>query len=238
MAFSNISSSLLPHPLLVVGKNELLQQSLQPLLQQGIYRMFVADTTAAALALLAQYPMVAVLLNVNTPGSDVYTLCTELRKKSLLPMIMVSTEKNADELVAGLEAGADYYMTLPFTSEELIVRIQATQRRMKQPTVAEHFIPYGTILLDPVKQKACINRKVIDLTSNECRLLHYLVRNPNRAIRTNDLLRRIWGYESHEDINIVRITVHRLRNKIEQDPGSPRYLKTIFGLGYRFCPTP
>jgi DNA-binding response OmpR family regulator len=96
-------------------------------------------------------------------------------------------------------------------------------------------IMQGDLLLDPVRQEVHINDMMIELTTNESRLLHYLIRNPNRAVRTEDLLQLLWGEGTKEDLSVVRTTMHRLRSKIERNPSSPKYLKTVFGLGYRFC---
>ena len=148
---------------------------------------------------------------------------------------MVSADKRLEELVASYEAGADHYIVMPFAPAEIIARIGATKRRMRyiEPNTAN--ITLGDLILDPIRQEVWINDTMIELTTNESRLLHYLVRNPNRAVRTEDLLQLLWGEGSREDLSVVRTTMHRLRNKIERNPGSPKYLKTVFGLGYRFC---
>ncbi|MEZ4733545.1 MAG: response regulator transcription factor [Caldilineaceae bacterium] len=227
-----------PHPLLVIGSEELLERCLQPLMHEKQQPLLKVDTATAALSLLANYAITAVLLNGNMLGANVYSICTELRQQSKLPIVVVNRRQGSQDRVAGIESGADHCLAMPFAPQELAARIQATQRRMGQATLPGYWIVCGDLLLNPLRQQVCIDQSVIHLTTNEYRLLQYLIRNPNRAIQTEELLRQLWGGESGEDLSIVRIMVHRLRNKIEQDPTAPHYIHTIFGVGYRFCPTP
>jgi DNA-binding response OmpR family regulator len=149
--------------------------------------------------------------------------------------IITSSDKRLEELVASFEAGADHYMITPFTAEEFVVRIAATQRRMNHTQLLLSCLVLGDLMLDPVRQEVRIKDTMIELTANESRLLHYLVRHPNRAIRTEELLALLWGHGSKNDLSVVRTTMHRLRHKIEDNPGAPKYLKTVFRLGYRLC---
>lgn len=222
--------------ILVIGNDDMLQHCLQP--SADHFRLINVRTARAALTFVGHPSLSAVLINVTALGCDAYTTCTLLRNKSTVPIIMVSTNKRTEELVAGIEAGADHYLVMPFTIEEMRARVQATQRRSHYQSPAEYCIGQDEIILNLVKQEVRIHETVIELTTNECRLLQHLVRNPNRAIRTEDLLQVVWGYGPADDVSIVRTTIHRLRNKIEKNPSAPKYLKTIFGLGYRFCTKP
>lgn len=221
--------------LLVLGENYAMTHCLGLGAEDYRLRLIPVQTAAAALNLLTQRAIAAVLIHVNTLGPDAYRICAEIRHKSLVTIVMLSADKCAEELVKSFEAGADHYLVMPFAQQELLARIAATQRRMKREDALSYYIVQGDIALNPVKQEVRINDMLVELTTNEYRLLQYLVRNPNRAIRTEDLLHLVWGYGSKDDLSVVRTTIHRLRHKIEKNPNTPKYVKTIFGLGYRLC---
>jgi len=224
-----------PTDLLVVGQDHLLQPSLEATIVEYQVEVVSVKSASTAVNILNDRDIAAILVNLNALGVTAYDICAEIRNASLVPIIMVSADKRLEELVASYEAGADHYIVMPFAPAEIIARIGATKRRMRyiEPNTAN--ITLGDLILDPIRQEVWINDTMIELTTNESRLLHYLVRNPNRAVRTEDLLQLLWGEGSREDLSVVRTTMHRLRNKIERNPGSPKYLKTVFGLGYRFC---
>lgn len=224
--------------ILVFGEEHSLLQCLEPIEETYRFHPITIQTVAAAVHLLSTRAIIAVLVNINTLGAEAYAICAELRKKSLVTIVMVSMDKSTEEVVKSFEAGADHYLNMPFLLQELMARISATLRRMKESEALNYYIIQGDIALNPVKQEVRINDLRIELTTNEYRLLQYMVRNPNRAIRTEDLLQLVWGYGSKDDLSVVRTTIHRLRHKIEKDPDAPKYVKTIFGLGYRLCIQP
>lgn len=221
--------------LLVVGQDPLLQPSLEAAIAEYQVEVIPAKTAAIALSLLGKREATAVLINLQALGITAYDFCAEIRNASLIPIIMISPDKRLEELVASYEAGADHYIVMPFAPAEVVARIGATKRRMHYAEPRSAHITQGDLILDPVRQEVWINDTMIELTTNESRLLHYLVRNPNRAVRTEDLLQFLWGEGTKEDLSVVRTTMHRLRNKIERNPAAPKYLKTVFGMGYRFC---
>lgn len=224
-----------PTALLVVGQDPLLQPSVEAMVAEYQIELISVKTASVALNFLGKREPAAVLINLNALGLTAYDFCAEIRNASLIPIMMISPDKRLEELVASYEAGADHYIVMPFAPAEVIARISATKRRMHYAEPASAHITQGDLILDPVRQEVWISDTMIELTTNESRLLHYLVRNPNRAVRTEDLLQLLWGEGTKEDLSVVRTTMHRLRNKIERNPSAPKYLKTVFGLGYRFC---
>jgi DNA-binding response OmpR family regulator len=232
---SAISTAYLPTELLILGHDGLLEQSLDEAVMEYPVDIIPVRNAAAALNILGNREATAVLINLPALGLAAYDACAEIRNASLIPIIMISSDKRLEELVASYEAGADHYIVMPFAPAEVFARIGATKRRMQYAEPVHTHIMQGDLLLDPVRQEVHINDMMIELTTNESRLLHYLIRNPNRAVRTEDLLQLLWGEGTKEDLSVVRTTMHRLRNKIERNPSSPKYLKTVFGLGYRFC---
>lgn len=224
-----------PADLLLIGPDYLLQPSIEATIAEYHVTVLPVKNVSNALLALNNHEIGAVLLNLNVLGSVAYDVCAEIRNASLVPIIMISSDKRLEELVASYEAGADHYIVMPFAPAEIVARIGATKRRMYYAEPSTAHVTQGDLILDPVRQEVWIKDTMIELTTNESRLLHYLVRNPNRAVRTEDLLQLLWGEGSKEDLSVVRTTMHRLRNKIERNPSSPKYLKTVFGLGYRFC---
>lgn len=234
-AFPTECAKSLVVDILVLGEDHHLFQCLAFGAEEYSFQLTRVQTAAAALSMLANRTIAAVLIDVNTLGVDAYQICAEIRRNSLVTIVMVSADKCAEELVTSFEAGADHYLVMPFAQQELLARIFATQRRMKREDALTYYIVQGDIVLNPIKQEVQINDMLVELTTNEYRLLQHLVRNPNRAIRTEDLLHLVWGYGSKDDLSVVRTTIHRLRHKIEKNPNTPKYVKTIFGLGYRLC---
>jgi DNA-binding response OmpR family regulator len=235
-------SSVPPAPvytndLLVIGHDDMLQVCLAPLLAKHQYHVVIAHTVRMALTILSERSVMATLINFNQTEPEANRICAIVREKSTVPIVMVSPNKRIHESVISFEAGADHYLVMPFAVQELEARILATQRRLKRNQPEKYCITQGEFALDPVKQELRIKDAVIDLTNNESKLLKYLVRNANQVIRTEDLLHFVWGCNANDDLSLVRTTIHRLRHKIEIDPTTPKYLKTIFGLGYRFSAT-
>ncbi len=224
-----------PTDLLVVGQDHLLHPSLEATIVEYQVGVIPVNSTSTAVSILSDHNVAAVLINLNALGAMAYDVCVEIRNASLVPIVMLSSDKRLEELVASYEAGADHYIVMPFAPAEIVARIGATKRRMHVAEPSSAHITQGDLILDPVRQEVWINNTMIELTTNESRLLHYFVRNPNRAVRTEDLLQLLWGEGSRDDLSVVRTTMHRLRHKIERNPSSPKYLKTVFGLGYRFC---
>lgn len=234
---SVVPSTIYTSELLVIGHDDMLQTCLTPLLAKYPYRLVIVHSIRMALSVLAERSIMATLININQVEPEAHRICAILRDKSAVPIVMVSANKRTQEIVASFEAGADHHLVMPFAAQELDARIQATQRRLKLDKPEKYCITQGEFALDPVKQELRIKDVVIDLTTNESKLLKYLVRNANQVIRTEELLQFVWGCNAKDDLSLVRTTIHRLRSKIEIDPTTPKYLKTIFGLGYRFSST-
>lgn len=232
---SGTTAFYFPTDLVVVGQDHLLQPSVEATIAEYKVEVIPVKSASTAINVLGDRTIAAVLINLNLLGAAAYDVCAEIRHASFVPIIIVSSDKRLEELVESYEAGADHYIVMPFAPAEIVARIGATKRRMHYTEPRTTHITLGDLVLDPVRQEVWINDTMIELTTNESRLLHYLVRNPNRAVRTEDLLQLLWGEGTREDLSVVRTTMHRLRNKIERNPSSPKYLKTVFGLGYRFC---
>ncbi len=177
-----------------------------------------------------------VILNAQLPGISGYDVCRELRKSSDVPIIFLSAAHDADSIVRALNYGADAYIAKPFTAQELSVRVHALIRRTLSYRAPLRSKPlrHDYIVLDEERQEVRVRNKLIHLTTTEFRLLRYFIKNPGRPISTQELLKSVWEYDSVPDLNLIRVTISRLRSKIEENSSNPRYLKTIRKFGYRF----
>jgi two-component system response regulator VicR len=181
-----------------------------------------------------------VVLDINLGGSSGLDVLRELRKRSSLPVIMLTGLDSEEDKVRGLEAGADDYLTKPFSHRELIARIRAQLRRSGQewptPRTPETRLEVGSVILDLAEHSVTKAGASVSLTVTEFRLLHCLMSNAGRVVPTAELLRQVWGYEDPGGSDVVRVTVHRLRRKLEQDPARPHLLHTIAGVGVLLKP--
>jgi DNA-binding response OmpR family regulator len=222
--------------IMVVEDDEALRRLLYMTLKRDGYQVVTASNGKEALQLFADHPADIVLLDVNMPVMNGYAVCMELRKRTHVPIIFLTAKSRTDDLVTGIELGADNYVTKPFTIQELRARIRALLTRVYQTQQnSKKVIAVGDIILDEDRLEVTVRGRPISLTPNEFRLLSYLMHNPNKLITKDEFLAAVWEYEPSEDVNFMRVTVRRLRSKIEEDPSSPRYLKTVHGVGYQFC---
>ena len=177
-----------------------------------------------------------VVLDVLMPGIDGFETLRKVREVSHVPVIMLTVRGEEGDKVRGLQLGADDYVTKPFSQRELLSRIQAVLRRAEMPP----FVPKteitvdGDLTIDFSRNQVRLRGKIVPLTPTEYRLLYHLVSNPGRVLTYETLLAKVWGYEYREEEHYVRLYVNYLRQKIEPDPGRPRYILTERGLGYRF----
>lgn len=181
-----------------------------------------------------------IILDIMLPGLDGISICRKLREVDPdTPILMLTAKTDEIDLVLSLEIGADDYMTKPFSMRELLARVGALIRRSernngKTETSGEAKLQIGELVIDPEKHQASINGKDLELTVKEFELLELFARNPGRAFSRADLLNTVWGYNFEGYEHTVNTHINRLRNKIEGDPSKPKYLLTVWGIGYRF----
>lgn len=183
-----------------------------------------------------------VILDIMLPGLDGVSLCKRIREQdSLVPIMMLTAKADEIDRVLGLELGADDYMTKPFSVRELTARVKALLRRSRAsaPSLPESSVTppvvIGGLSVDTVLRKVILNNNTIELTVKEFDLLDLFIRNPGRAFSRSELLTKIWGFQFEGYEHTVNTHINRLRNKIEEDPSHPVYLKTVWGVGYRFA---
>jgi DNA-binding response OmpR family regulator len=183
-----------------------------------------------------------VVLDLNLPGIDGLEVCQRIRATDrLTPILMLTARTTKQDIVRGLELGADEYLTKPFSTLELVARIRALFRRVA--TWREQLgredspepIRRGALLIDPSKRETQIAGKTVSLTAKEFDLLLLFAKHPGRTFTRADLLTRVWGdgFEGYE--HTVNTHINRLRNKVESDPAEPKLIETVWGLGYRLA---
>lgn len=172
-----------------------------------------------------------VLLDVMLPGKDGIAVCREIRSESDVPIIMLTARTDTTDVVAGLEAGADDYITKPFKPEELMARIK-TRLRRSEPAAVEHLL-IGDLVIDVAGHEVRRGSTTIPLTPLEFDLLVALARKPWQVFSRETLLEQVWGYQHPADTRLVNVHVQRLRAKVEKDPDRPEIVVTVRGVGYR-----
>ncbi len=190
-------------------------------------------------------PYALVVLDLMLPGMDGLALCRKLRESSdYVPILMLTARTSELDRVIGLESGADDYLTKPFSIPELQARIKALFRRVEalsspRPTEQEQAtLRHGDLLIDPLRHQVTLAGDRIDLTAREFALLLYFARHPGQVFSRSQLLDQVWGYNHDGYEHTVNTHINRLRAKIERDPANPRYIETVWGVGYRFAVPP
>ena len=234
-----------PASLLVVEDDDDLRQTLARRLSESGYEVATAATGPDALAAVEAHVPDLVVLDVMLPGLDGVEVCRRLRADHPLLYILMLTAR-ADELdrVVGLEVGADDYVTKPFSLQEVVARIRAALRRVR--TVREQMaaapsaddeapITSGVLVIDPIRREVTVGGDEVHLTVREFDLLLFLARHPERPFTRSQLLQKIWDitYEGYD--RTIDSHVQRLRAKIEADPGNPEFVRTVWGVGYKFA---
>ena len=182
-----------------------------------------------------------IILDIMLPGRDGFDICRRIRQeKRQLPILMVTAKTEEIDKVLGLELGADDYITKPFSIREVMARVKAIFRRVEVDREeaaddGEAPVELGDLVVDPQKRKVILNGETVDLTSKEFELLLLFVQHPGKAFSRQELLDEVWGYQYSGYSHTVNTHINRLRNKIEPAPSDPQYVKTVWGVGYRFA---
>ena len=209
-----------------------IRASLRLALEDEGYEVDEAASGEEALERFAETAADVVLIDIMLPGFDGFECCRQLRRTSSVPVIMVTARADTHDVVAGLEAGADDYVTKPFVAKELAARIRALMRRAR-PVDEPSVLAFGDVEVRPDEGTVRRGDGEIHCTRTEFRLLCELAANPGRVLSREQLLDRVWGYDYFGDGRLVDVHIRRLRTKIEQDPANPRHIQTVRGMGYK-----
>jgi two-component system, OmpR family, response regulator RegX3 len=221
--------------ILVVEDEESFSDPLSYLLRKEGYEVGVAESGPEALAEFDRAGADLVLLDLMLPGLPGVDVCRALRKRSNVPVIMLTAKDSEVDKVVGLELGADDYVTKPYSARELLARIKAVLRRQAEP---EDLLPAtleaGPVRMDVERHVVTVNGAQTSLPLKEFELLEILLRNTGRVLTRMQLIERVWGTDYVGDTKTLDVHVKRLRAKLEPDPANPRHIVTVRGLGYKF----
>jgi DNA-binding response OmpR family regulator len=215
-----------------------IRSSVRLALESADFSVTECHTGEDALELLKHENPDLVLIDIMLPGIDGFEVCRRLRETSDVPVIMVTARNGKEDTILGLEAGADDYVTKPFDTDESCARIRALLRRATNAYATPHgwrttHRTFGDLEIRPDEGRVLRAGSEVKLTKTEFRLLCELAAAPDKVFSRETLLDRVWGYGYFGDGRLVDVHVRRLRMKIEPDPGNPRYVVTVRGLGYR-----
>jgi two-component system response regulator MtrA len=219
---------------LIVEDDEALAELVALALQQAGYATVVEADGEEAVAVALSADLDLVLLDLRLPSLDGLEVCRRVRAKSAVPIIIVTSKGDTQDVVEGLDCGADDYLTKPFEVGELMARVRAAQRReaaMHGPTLVAGGLEINLQTMEVRKAG-----EVVTLTATEFRLLVTFAQAPRQVFSREVLLKQVWGYEFLGDSGMVNMAIKRLREKVEDDPSQPSLIETIRGFGYRLNP--
>lgn len=221
--------------ILVVDDEATILQTLRFNLERNGYAVCTAGDGRQALSLVETEKPDLIVLDVMLPVLDGIEACREIRRRSTVPVLMLTARDQEIDKVLGLEIGADDYMTKPFSIYELLARVKAHLRRLAQPSMAATSVLCGGPLeLDFDRQRVTKAGRAIDLAPKEFGLLHALLQNKGRIVTRQALLDRVWGYDFYGDQQTVNVHIRWLREKVEDDPNQPKHIVTVRSRGYLF----
>jgi two-component system response regulator RegX3 len=221
---------------LVVEDEESYSDALAYMLRKEGFEVAIAGTGLVALDEFERNGADIVLLDLMLPELSGTEVCRRIRQTSNVPVIMVSAKDDEVDKVVGLELGADDYVTKPYSPRELVARIRAVLRRGAEVDLAPATLEAGPVRMDVERHVVTVRGSDVTLPLKEFELLEMLLRNSGRVLTRGQLIDRVWGSDYVGDTKTLDVHVKRLRSKVEEDPGAPRHLVTVRGLGYKFEP--
>jgi two-component system KDP operon response regulator KdpE len=217
---------------LVVDDDQRMRRLLRLNLEKERYRVVTAEDGATGLEMAELEPPDLILLDVMMPEMDGFTFLERLRTFSDVPVLILTAKGEEQDTVRGLDLGADDYLTKPFSPAELLARVRAALRRQQPGAALAPTIVVGDLTINLARRRVIRGDEEIRLTPTEYKLLHELAANAGKVMLHSDLLARVWGPEYHDEVDYLWTYVRYLRNKIEPDPGNPRYIISEPGVGY------
>jgi len=224
--------------ILVVDDEPSIREVVSLYLKRAGYQVTIAADGRAALDELARQSFDLVVLDLMLPAVDGIEVTRRLRAAGDTPIIMLTARSEEIDRILGLEMGADDYVTKPFSPQELVSRVRAVLRRTQRPAeaVGERPLSYGDLRIDPQRRLVEVKDQEVMLTAREFDLLWVLARHPRQVFNRDQLLDQVWGLTEYIDASTITVHVRRLREKIEADASNPRYIQTVWGVGYKFDP--
>jgi len=218
--------------ILVADVDPSLRLLLRGTLEGAGYRIAVADDGSAALSAMRSAHFDLLILGVMTPAMDGLEVCRRVRRTSAVPIILVAARDTEEDIIRGLDAGADDYLSKPFSLGQLLARVRASLRRAKLTATTRSIVRTGRLEINLAQHKATLDDRDLALTPLERRLLGHLARHIERVLEADHILTHVWGPAYVGEAALLQVAISRLRQKIEPDPARPTYIQTLPGVGY------
>jgi len=222
--------------ILVIEDEEKIREVIIAYLTRAGYKTYEASDGQTALNEMEKHPINLVLLDLMLPDMNGEELCRLIRVTNPVPIIMLTAKSSMQHRIEGLSIGADDYIVKPFDPKELVARIRVVLRRTNQQELLADRLEYGdgVLVIDSHAQQVLLGKEPISLTPNEYKLLLVMARNPERTFSREELIEKVMGFDFDGDARAIDQHIKNLRQKIEENPKSPYFIKTVFGSGYRF----
>jgi DNA-binding response OmpR family regulator len=199
------------------------------------YKVITATDGREGLTIALEKQVDLLLLDIMLPGMNGYEICRKLKKeKPDLPIIMITARGSEMDTVAGLDIGADDYISKPFSIPELLARVRAVLRRLSPENTEIETYSFGNVSLDFKKYETTINHRQVELSSKEYAIMKYFIEHEHEVVHRDDLLEKVWGFDITPTTRTVDNYILELRKKLEEDPSNPKHILTIRGAGYKF----
>lgn len=224
--------------ILVIDDDKLTSRLISDQLTEEGYTVHAAHDGKEGLRQMYAHRPDLIILDVLMPEMDGWTTCRRIREVSNVPIIMLTSRDRPQDIIRGLDEGADEYVTKPFEVNVLLARVRAVLRRVAlAPTAPQREeVAYSDdyLTFNPIDRRVMVNGELVKLTPTEYNLLALLIKNAGRVLTYRRLLEQVWGWEYIDDVDYLRVYIWHLRRKLEPDPKNPRYVLTEHGVGYRF----
>ncbi|MBD2326867.1 response regulator transcription factor [Alkalinema sp. FACHB-956] len=221
--------------ILVVDDESAVRNLIHRFLSKQDFQVESAEDGKSALAMFESFNPDLVILDVNLPDANGYSLCQEMQSRTGVFVLMLTSRTDEADKIRAFSQGADDYITKPFSLGELGARVGAILKRQRIVTTAEQqCLIFNSLVIDPVRREVKINDDLIALTALEFDLLHFLASHPGKVWRRSDLIQQVWDYEYVGDQRVVDVHIGQIRKKIELDTSQPALIQTVRGVGYKF----
>jgi len=227
---------------LVVDDEKEIADLVEIYLSNEGYRVLKAGTADEADRLLQEHAVQLVILDIMMPGMDGLTFCREIRKRSNIPVLMLSAKSQDMDKIMGLATGADDYLTKPFNPLELVARVKSLLRRYlylnpgRQNAGDDDVATVRGLQIDRKGHRVTVYGREVSLTPTEFEILFLLAKNKGIVLSAEEIFEKVWNERYYESNNTVMVHIRKIREKIEEDPGKPEFIKTVWGVGYRIDP--
>lgn len=221
--------------ILIVEDEPALANVVKDYLKNELFDVEICNEGDKAIEVFNKYRPSLLILDLMLPGMNGYEICKNVRMTSVIPILILSAKTDEFDKVMGLNLGADDYLTKPFRPKELVARVNALIRRSQVFNKDNlEVIDVGNIRIFIKEYKVEKDNVNMDLSKKEFELLLFLAKNPKQVFTREHLYERVWGLDSYGDLDTVTVTINRLRQKIEENPATPKHILTVWGVGYKF----